>query len=704
MSQARSTLFGRERELAELGEIGARPGVTGVVVSGASGVGKTKLVEAFCESTYVGASYERVITCPLYRTGWTSALAYLRKDISGIPPNATQEEIEDAILELARTARVLLVLDNVDDHNVNDVSAFITKWSRASLFSLLVITAQTEISAVLPRNLCEMPLAGLSDEDDVLGLLGNLGAALPVPDLMQAAEVLDGNPQLLLFMQWMEPRSVASLRQLSENLADRKLAQAVEELVSQSSLPTLFFLALGVHKDTIVSQRLLAALWDHFGARGAEPFIRSLQLLIERRFLTPTSAGDYRLHESVHVSLPKALRHRVGDDRVPSLHHYFAEYYRRVLHHAPASIALTRFIYHARLADDYLLIYDTLIGDRIVEKLASTGTVLQVRVELESLVEVFSSGVLRPHQLCRLYLALGRLCNTLSEHEQALNWMRVCAEQLEREDIAAATGVLRRDIWYVSAVAYSNTGQSDACLQNYFRIVASCADDTDSVACLSLGYLAHDLKYRDLDDADRIGSLSIEWARSFESGPVLAKNLCSYAETLALSRQDRRAGQMYREAQGIAISYGDRRELGRIMTNWGFVDMLSGGVEHLRMIDEGIALSKELGDRRRHLQGILYRAVALVRSGDKVAGRSGIVEAAQGFRSLGDGRYFAPAVLWLLQMDSQLADDLWGAVELSVLRSDTRHLVEHARAHPEYLVYANFWYRCLADYVGASQA
>ena len=534
MTTPTQLLIGREEELAHLNQRVCVDGVKILVVTGPSGIGKTKLIEAYSTGHSVIGTFAQTIFSTVYRTDWTTALSQLKRHLGRVPANATLTELEDAVINLASTKRILLVLDNVENVNVSDIEAFARRWSTAPHSSTLLLTAQDEVRAVLPPSWPDLRLRGLTDEDDILALLGNLRAALPIQELCQVGEALDGNPQLLLFLRWLEPATVAALRESAAKLLDRQTAEAVEDLVDQTSLSTLFFLALGVHKDLNVTDELLATLWDHFGSRGAEPFVRAISALTDHGFLAPTKPGSYRLHESVHVSLPKALRHRVGDDRIPSLHHYFAEYYRRTLHRAATSTALTHFAYHARLARDYRLIYDTLIGRGLAETMANRGTAVHMRAELESVVQSLSDDVLLPEEQAQLYLVLGRLCNDLSDHDRALNYMAGCEDLMSHIAIPDARAMLQRESWYVSAVAFSNTGQSDACLQHYFRIVDSCSADSDELACLSLGYLAHDLKYRDINVASALGQKSVAWARSFDSHVTLAKNLCSYAETAAL--------------------------------------------------------------------------------------------------------------------------------------------------------------------------
>ena len=701
MNSPTDLLVGRADELAYLRQRIVTELAKVLIVYGPSGIGKTKLVEAFYHSRPIENRFERFIFHTVYRTDWTTALSQLKKHLGEVPANATLRELEDAIIRLASSTNLLLVLDNVEDANVADIERFVGRWVAATHTSTLVLTAQDDIRAILPMSWPDLQVGGLKNERDILTILGDLALALPVQELIQVGEALDGNPQLLLFLRWLEPTSLAGLHESGAKLADRQTADAVEDLVDQTSLSTLFFLALGVHKDLNITDELLATLWDHFGSRGAEPFVRAIAVLTERGFLTPTKPGSYRLHESVHVSLPKALRHRVGDDRIPSLHHYFAEHYRRMLHRTATSTALTHFVYHARLAQDYRLIYDTLIGRQIAQTLADAGTSLLVRSELESLHEGLADGVLSSAELVHFYLVLGRLCNDLSDHERALEYMTACEERITDIDTHDSLASLQREVSYVSAVAFSNTGQSDSCLQHYFKIVDSCSCDADELACLSLGYLAHDLKYRDIKTAEQLGFRSIAWARSFDSGVTLAKNLCSYAETAALLHHHDEARSVFREAETIAKSFNNKRELGRILTNWGFAETLAGDSRGMDMIRQGTEHSRVLGDRRRHFQGVLYGGVCLARSGDRVRGRAAICQAAQGFQLLNDGRYFVPALRWLLQLDGYAGGEDPAPGSAVDLRPDAVNLLDHSKDHPEFDVYRGFWRHYLSDLLGA---
>jgi hypothetical protein len=246
-------------------------------------------------------------------------------------------------------------------------------------------------------------------------------------------------------------------------------------------------------------------------------------------------------------------------------------------------------------------------------------------------------------------------------------------------------------------VAYSNTGHSDLCLQNYFRIVDSCQELEDPQACLSLGYLAHDLKYRDLSMAAELGELSIKWARSFDSGDVLPKNLCSYAESQALLGRISEAYNLFEEAALRCQQDRNQRELGRIQTNWGLVMSRRGDPAAVELLTSGSEASRRLGDRRRFFQGLLYQGVHATSHGDRMRGRALMLDAGEGFMGLDDGRYFAPALMWLLQLDRQ--DELELTEHYDQVRDDLAPLVAHINMRPRYDVYRSFWQRHLKEYL-----
>ncbi len=206
-----------------------------------------------------------------------------------------------------------------------------------------------------------------------------------------------------------------------------------------------------------------------------------------------------------------------------------------------------------------------------------------------------------------LCLRLGGVCNDLSDHEATLGYMEHATSLMS--DHKLDDQWLRRQIWYYCAVSYSNLGQSERCLQEYYKMVDSCPDLDDELACLSLGYLAHDLKYRDLETAIELGQMAMEWADERGLTAIQAKNMCSYAESLLIAGRVDEATALFSAALRVADRRENKREAGRIATNLGFALAKVGAADAEKYLNLGRENSSTMGDRRRQTQALLYTGV-----------------------------------------------------------------------------------------------
>lgn len=694
-------LVGRTAEIRELYSRICQDRLPALLVTGASGVGKSAVVDHF--STLMRAGHERfrrVWFQSLYRTSWTSTVTDLRRRLDWVPQNATVDEIEKLVLDSCAREPTLLVLDNADESNVADVIRFVARWSAEIQSSSLIITAQPQIAQQFNEPVPRLLVEGIQSSA-ALEILGELGARFPERDLLDVSEQLDGNPQKLLFLNWIAPPRIEELKERAANLRLGRDEFAIEDFLDSAGIPGLFLLALGIHRSFVVSDMLLTALWDRFSARGAAAYVRVRGLLLHRKVLTPAQDYSFSIHESVHLQLEKALLHRVGSGQIPLFHHFFAEYYEQALRAEVTTTNLTHFIHHSLAAKNYSLALKLVVDGRVAQALATRGAAVLVRQEMEKLDSPDCLAHARASNEVSLYLRLGALCNDLSDHEATLRYMSRAEGTLGNVD-EESVGRLRRQIWYYSAVSFSNLGQSDRCLQQYYQIIDSCLTPDDELACLSLGYLAHDLKYRDLPCALELGALSVDWATKHHPRQILPKNACSYAESLVVAGRLPEAQELFADAARCAEEQGNARELGRIHTNWGFTLALCNSDEALHHLEKGRENSTSVGDRRRQTQAILYSGVAHCLAGDRAGGHRKIQQAADLLRGLGDGRYFVPAFCWAIQL-SGLSPRLYpldASLAADLVDAGYAHLLEHATAHPEFNLYHQFWWRHFSDILG----
>ena len=435
-------VVGRTHELRELFQRSCVQRAPALVVSGPSGIGKTALVDHFVAGLAAGdAHFVRIWVHSLYRASWTSVLADLRRRLEWIPDNATVAEIESRLIESCNSTPTLIVLDNVEATNVHDVQRFVDAWSGAVRDSSVIVTAQNQVGAQF-ASLPTLKLKGLESDAAVLETLGDLTQEFSREALLDVGRLVGGNPQKLLFLSWIGPKTSDELRETALGLQRDDDQFEIEDFIENEGIPSLFFLALGIHRGRVVTDELLATLWDNFTSRGAAAYVRARGTLTQRQILIPIREDTFAVHESVHVRLEKALRHRVGNNQIPMFHRYFADYYAQRLETGATTRALTHFVHHSLAAGDYPLAYQL-----VTRRPSPSGSAVLARQELTKLDTPEAVRSVGPLAEARLCLRLGAVCNDLSDHAATLAYM-VRADRSLAEVDDVAVGMLRRQIWY----------------------------------------------------------------------------------------------------------------------------------------------------------------------------------------------------------------------------------------------------------------
>jgi tetratricopeptide (TPR) repeat protein len=690
-----SPLVGRTHELQIIQRNIYRQRQTALIVTGPSGIGKTAIVDHFAKTVGGSGRFKRVWMQSLYRLSWTSALSEIRRRLERVPRNATIGEIEERFLSSCLDEPTLVILDNVDDGNVREVAGLLDRWQREISDSSIILTAQPQVAAHFSPAVNRLELGGIKTNAAILDIVSDLIEHFSESDLLDVSRLVSGNPQKLLFLSWMKPSGKENLRQVAENLQHDDEEFVLEDFLQNNELPGLFLLALGIHRSFTVTDRLLAFLWDNFGSGGADSYVRIRNLLIDKKVLLQENDQELRLHETVHLRLEKALLHRVTADRIPRFHQYFAEFYEQALREKLTTTNLTHFIHHSLAAKNSALAFRAVIDESAAVSLATRGSAVLVRQELAKLDNEESIREVSALDEVKLLLSLGGICNDLSDHRATLQYMARATEQLSGVDRESADSLQRR-IWYYSAVSLSNLGQSDRCEQEYFKIVDSCSGPEDGLACISLGYLAHDIKYRDLALALDLGEISIDWARLHHPQRILAKNICNYAESLMIADKIDEAVDLFMQASRLAEEQDDIRELGRIETNLGYALCMQGSGEAAGHIAKGKQLSSSVGDRRRQTQATLFAGINYWRLGDQRNAKLMIRKSVELLRNLQDGRYFIPALCWNLQIEGSLPRK-YPSLEQAPHNGEMTEALRYAQEHPEFRVYHDFWWRHLSN-------
>lgn len=712
-------VVGRAKELEALHSDIQNEAISLIQITGAIGVGKTAIANRLYETAKSGGLGDRFAHCiwiSAYQDNWGKVMSQVAGVLLGtiVLFKATREEIEGRIIAFCAENKVLLIVDHLDGDAQTDFLDFINKWMDKTQKSLMIITSRNLIFTS-SRRMRNHEIMGLADPHTQLQLIGqNLGERFKEKDLTKSIEPLRGNPLNLLYLRYLDPKTIQLLNKhvlgLIEGTIDRlselKLS-ALEDILGSFHRPPTHFMALAVIRNLEFNEHLLAFFWDAMGGGNSEAYIDLREALISSGLLIPISEQQnrkYRISEDIHVQLYRALSNRIGGDkRISTVHFFASEYYRRIFESKQSGFldALLSFVYHSFASGDFQRAYSYVFETDTLVSIHQEGLALQIKELLEFFID--KQDKFNNVQNTKILLQLAHACNDLSEFEKCLSLMNKALQLMsgrETEIDKTTESILLRSIWYYSAVAYSNTGHSTQCLRSYFKIISTGWEgdpEADPLTCLSLAYLAHDLKYRNISLAIKYGEESLRIARNIEDSSLIAKCLCSLAESLTYVQKNNEAHNYFREAEELCSQnpnrMSDRRELGRILKNLGLLNLIQRKWKPAEeMLLKAKDLSSSISDRRRVATADLYLAVLFYHHKSHRKAELVMVSAIEALFSLGDGRYLIPAIMtYVWWKNPKYTGKL---TELSRYTEDIpipKVTAENLPSENRFEVYAQFW-------------
>jgi tetratricopeptide (TPR) repeat protein len=705
-------VVGRAGEIDQLRSDLSGKKIKVIFVEGGLGVGKTALANRLLEMTSAGAlvgRFHRQVWKSAYQDTWGRVMSQLAEKLVGRSAvlRATQSEIEERVLSFCSANSTFLVIDNLEVHQSADAEKFVSRWSEDPGESVLLITTREELP-INNKHIRHLGISGLLDSYPQLQLMGDsLRKRFGAEELLKRVRILDGVPLSLLYIRWLDPKTEDELKQRVSGLLEGTVDKpsVLEEVLTSISRSPTHFMALGVIRQLQFDERLLAFFWDCMGGGNSTAYIEVRERLVSSRLLIPAQDQGlpmYRVSEDIHRQLYRALSARIGgEERIITVHFFASEFYRQKFESSetPALGALDSFVYHCFASGEHNRAYEYLFESHILPSLHQAGMALQLQGTLEAFIE--KSEVFTSLQKCKILIEMASVCNDLSQFDQCLRLMSeadALVDSLEGEIAGSVRAELSNRIWYSSAVAYSNTGHSDQCLQSYLKIISAASNNdlASGLACVSLAYLAHDLKYHDIVKSVEYGKLALEIARELGDRRLIAKCLCSLGESFTYKTELSEANSCFEEASKLCqdddIGPGDPRELGRVLKNWGVVAMIRRewdvAAERLK---EARRISSSVGDRRRLVTADLYLAIIHYLLGNHQNADDLLLSVIRDLRGLGDGRYLVPAVMtyawWKTPGYLGKRDGLANCENLEPIRDIVNDIGEHER----FEIYAAFW-------------
>jgi hypothetical protein len=338
-------VYGRDEILACLLQLLTKNdgSVKVICIEGEPGIGKTLIADKLCNEDEIRNHYEPIHLVSAYDSSWERIIRTLGNAILGFEhTKGTVEEIQIKIISKANDIKpILIFIDNVDDNKVIlRLRGLIGKWKKVC--GSVLLTGHN-ISDKISKDYCVCKkLEGLKERGAIRKLVGEKLSKLfsTNEELWKRIDVVTGgDPQKLLYLRWLEPKTIEDFEILLDRLevddSEYQTETALEAIrtgLINLNLPFEHFLSIANLRYPISSGTVLSYLWDRLGGGGSEYYERSLKHLLLKGLLDIQKESDrgikYRLNTTLHGRLQKAFKELVTPERQAQILFFLGDYFR----------------------------------------------------------------------------------------------------------------------------------------------------------------------------------------------------------------------------------------------------------------------------------------------------------------------------------------------------------------------------------------
>lgn len=223
--------------------------------------------------------------------------------------------------------------------------------------------------------------------------------------------------------------------------------------------------------------------------------------------------------------------------------------------------------------------------------------------------------------------------------------------------------IFQTEIRHFTAIAYSCMGDSQCIIEytkNVKQAIANYQNNNkpiNKLELLSLGYLAHEWMFLDINEALSLGQKAYKLSIESGDGNLIKKNSCNYGKILLYSGFLSDAINYFKVESCEKNSVTDKRELGRITLQKALIAIKENNLKEANSLLK--FYENERDDKRRYAVCQAYKGISLFRGNKEESGRTCLLDSIKIHNEINDKRHLIFEILtYIWTVDQTFIGDL----------------------------------------------
>jgi hypothetical protein len=254
-----------------------------------------------------------------------------------------------------------------------------------------------------------------------------------------------------------------------------------------------------------------------------------------------------------------------------------------------------------------------------------------------------------------------KLDNILNEDIRHLKKIQLAFKQssLLKDDYNELIKAFEIEVKHIKAIFYSNRGNPE-CIKIYGEIViqAKEKEKMSTIELLSLGYLAHELMFVDIEKALKFGEKAYILAKESNNNSLKIKNTCNYIKILFYAGKETKLNEVLEFYENNLSKIRTKRANGRIKLQLALIAITKNKDNEAKKHLENYNEKTEEADPRRYAVSLAYKGICYyIKNQSK--GREQLLEAINKHWLMNDYRHLIFEILiYMWMIDNEFNGDI----------------------------------------------